>query len=455
MTTASVMEPTRPISPANAARTAPALDHIPAVAVERLLSALSSALDMAEGRTKGHALRVSYIASTLGRALGLSRAQCAAAGFAGLMHDIGVPHAATTLGDLGRGQEQQVFSGSPLQLPETLAARFDRGRVVAVVDALHEHAFEGATAVAALGFPPHVAEAVLCHHERHDGAGFPLGLAGADVPQLARLVAVADYADALLGSSPNPLLARRGLENGLREQSGQAFHPEVVDALITAARRDDFWIELHAADPLSLFLTAVGEESHPMSDAEVLRFTASFADIVDARNSHKRGHSRRVARHARALALAAGLPEPHARAVELSALLHDLGMLRVPNRILGKPEILTVEEMQLLHQHPLDTAEIVAAVPGWEAIAAWSAAHHERLDGRGYPDGLTEAEIPVESRILAIADVYAALTAHRPHRNALAPAEALSVMRAMSGITIDARLFAAFEALSPGAEPVG
>ncbi len=448
MTSAPAIEhsrhPAQPVGPRTLA-----LDHIPAVTVERLLSALSLALDLAEGRETGHALRVSYISASLAGALGLPRAQRVAAGFAGLLHDAGVPHASESLTDLARTQDHQVFSGSPLHAPGVLAARFHREHVATIVDALHEHTFEGATAVAALGFPPHVAEAVLCHHERHDGEGFPLGLAGNEVPQLARIVAVADYAESFLAAATNPLLARRNLENGLREQAGRAFHPQVVDALIAAARRDDFWIRYHDAEPSGLFITAVQDESDPMEAEEILRFVASFADIVDARSSHRRGNSRRVARHARALALAAGLPEAHARAVELAALLHDIGMLKVPSRILGKPEILTVDEMYLLHQHPRDTAEIVRAVPGWDAIADWTAAHHERLDGRGYPEGLAGEEIPFEARILAIADVYAALTASRPHRPALTQAEALAVMRRMAATTIDPALFTAFEELGP------
>ena len=96
------------------------------------------------------------------------------------------------------------------------------------------------------------------------------------------------------------------------------------------------------------------DDRHPMKDAAVLRTTAAFADIVDAPNSFKRGHSRRVAVQGRGLAAAMGLVEGHVRAVELAGLLHDIGILRVPNHIISKPEILTVDAMHLQRKHPAE-----------------------------------------------------------------------------------------------------
>jgi putative nucleotidyltransferase with HDIG domain len=424
-----------------------ALHAVPAVSVEQLLSAFSLALDLAEGRPKGHALRVCFIAAALAAELELPKAQRTAAYFAGLLHDIGVPHASESVSDLPRMYEQELFAGSPLHTPEALAQRFGRDRLTRIVDALHEHAFAGATAAAELGMPPPVAEAILCHHERHDGAGFPLGLTAHDVPVVARVVAVADYAEALLANERNPLLARRRLEVALREQAGRAFHPRVVEAMIAIARKDGFWLNYHNQELPILLLEMSGQPHKPMDEDTILRTAAAFADIADAKNTYKRGHSRRVAQLARRLALAVGLPEGRARAVELAGLLHDIGILRVPSRIIGKPEILTVEEMAMLHEHPAESAAIVRTIPAWAEIASWIAAHHERLDGRGYPEGLLDGEIAFEARILALADIYAALTADRPHRPAMTAEMAREVLRGMCGTNIDATLCTAFERL--------
>ncbi|MFN8558041.1 MAG: HD domain-containing protein [Dehalococcoidia bacterium] len=426
----------------------PALDYIPAVTVEELLAMFSLALDLAEGRAKGHALRVGFVAQALAQTLGMPTSQRLAALHAGLLHDIGAPHASESVSDLGRGFEHELFAGSPLLGPESLAGRIDSRRLVRVTDAFHEHAFDGATAAAALNLPPVVAEAILCHHERHDGGGFPLGLSGNEISPLARIVAVADFAESWLATSSNPLYARRALEPTLREIAGRAFHPQVVDALATLTRDDAFWLGFHGQQLLALITTPAREDIKPLAEPALLRTCATFADIVDARSSYKRGHSRRVALHARALAGAAGLAETHARTVELAGLLHDVGMLRVPVRLIGKPEILSVEEMSLLHAHPFETAEIIRAIPPWAPIAAWAGAHHERLDGRGYPDSLSADEIGIESRMLAIADIYEALTANRPHRPALPPADALRTMRGMAGVNVDPALLTLFEELS-------
>ncbi len=262
----------------------------------------------------------------------------------------------------------------------------------------------------------------------------------------------------LLTADPNPLFARRHLEAGMHDQAGRAFHPQVVDAVISVARRDDFWLGFFNQDLAGTIAEFAEAEPQPMSAAAMLRVSAVFADIADGKNTYKRGHSRRVAEHASALARALGLSGGHAMAVELAALLHDIGMLRVPSRIIGKPEILTVNEMSMLHEHPMESADIIRAVPGWAAIAPWVAAHHERLDGRGYPDGLTVADIPLEARILATADIYEALTADRPHRRAMAAPEALRVMGGMIGQNIDAIVFDAFqdvaETLAPSARDI-
>jgi putative nucleotidyltransferase with HDIG domain len=425
-------------------------EGIPAVSLEELLAALSQALDLAEGRDKGHALRVSYIAYATARAMGLSRAHGRTALLAGLLHDIGVPLASEAAGELGHGFEHTLFAGVPLRTPATILGVDDPRALGRAVEALHEHTFAGATAVAALGLPAGVAEAVLCHHEHYDGSGFPLRLFGAAIPPLGRIVAAADLTDSLLGADANPLLARRRVEAALREQSGRALHPQVVNALAGVVRRDDFWLGLYSGRLQDL----VTDLAHgaPLGSAEILRAVEAFAGIVETRSGHKRGHARRVAAVARRLAAALGLSDGHVQMVELAGLLHDLGMVRVPCHIIGKPEILTVDEMLLLHEHPLETAAIVATIPGWSAIAAWTAAHHERLDGRGYPQGLAGEEIPIEARIITAADIYAALTADRPQRGALTAAAALAAMREMAGTILDPVLPAALAGLD-GMEP--
>lgn len=423
---------------------------LPPVATSEMLAAFSMALDLAEGRQKGHALRVCYIASALARQLGMTLAQRSAVFYSALLHDAGVPHASETVKHLPRLYEQELFASAPLQGPDILAARVGVSYLGPITDAFHEHAYQGASAAAALGLPPSVAEAILCHHERHDGSGYPLGLSGSEVPIIARVVGVADYADGLLANESSPLMARRRMIEGLREQAGRAFHPQVVDSLVNVTRGDEFWLDFHNFGLPALIVEFGDIDGSTLNPAGMVRLASTFAGIVDAKAAYKRGHSRRVAGYASAVAEQMGFADDHARAIEVAALLHDIGMLRVPSRIIDKPEILTVQEMSILHEHPGESASIVGAIPGWGHIAAWTAAHHERLDGRGYPDQLSGSEIPIEARILALADVYGALTADRPHRAAHRPAAALAIMRGMIGQNIDPEVFAAFDSVAHG-----
>lgn len=416
-------------------------EGITAVSLNQFLGVVAQALDLAEGRPRSHALRVCYVACAVARHMNLARAQIATVFFAALLHDVGVPRAGERLGDLAHLSEHELFAVHPLHSADALAAQSGSAHGYSVVEALHDHAFEGASGVATLGLPAQVAEAVLYHHERHDGSGFPMGLAGGAIPLTARIVAVADYAEALVAVEPNPLLARRDLEAGLREQSGRTFHPEVVEALVAVTRRDDFWLGFHDRELLALIPQYSEIEGQPLGAPALLRLAAAFADIVDAKTTGKRGHARRVARCAAALAARLGFAPTRVEAVELAALLHDIGMLKVPRRVTGKPEILSMQDMALLREHALEGADILRAVPAWAPIAAWVAAHHERYDGRGYPAGLAGEEIPLEARILTVADIYEALTADRPHRPARTPMEALRAMGTMAGAEIDPLLF--------------
>ena len=139
-----------------------------------------------------------------------------------------------------------------------------------------------------------------------------------------------------------------------------------------------------------------------------------------------------------------GLPEPRLKLLRIAALLHDIGQLGVPERIMAKPGILSVDELEVLRQHPMHSREILATIPGLEEVAEWVGAHHEWSDGRGYPEGLLEPEIPVEARILAIADAYVSITSDRPHRRKMEPSEGVQRLRGAAGSQLDPDLLAIF-----------
>ena len=170
----------------------------------------------------------------------------------------------------------------------------------------------------------------------------------------------------------------------------------------------------------------------------------ALANALEARDRYTRGHSERVASLARGLALAAGLPASAADVVAQAGRLHDLGKIGVPEGVLRKPGPLSDEEWALMRQHPLTGAQILAPLEFFADGMLIVRHHHERFDGSGYPDGLRGLAIPIGARIVAVVDVYDALTSDRPYRPGLAHAVVVDRLRREAGRTLDGELVALF-----------
>src|SRR5262249_55830886 len=175
----------------------------------------------------------------------------------------------------------------------------------------------------------------------------------------------------------------------------------------------------------------------------------ALARAIDAKDQTAQTHIRRVQMYAAGLARALGLSEPDVQGVKTAALLHDIGKLAVPEHILSKPGPLTQEEFQKIRIHPQVGAEIIAAVPFPYPVAPLILSHHERWDGRGYPQGLKGEEIPLGARILTAVDYYDAVTTERPYHKALSHDGALGLMRHEAGKALDPRIVDKFIELLP------
>jgi HD-GYP domain-containing protein (c-di-GMP phosphodiesterase class II) len=176
-----------------------------------------------------------------------------------------------------------------------------------------------------------------------------------------------------------------------------------------------------------------------------------LANALEAKDAYTSGHSSRVSRLSRELALGAGLSRPASDTVAQAGLLHDLGKIGIPEAILRKPGALTPDEWEIMRRHPITSAQIVAPLEFFDQGAVILRHHHERYDGSGYPDGLRGEMIPIGARILAIADVYDALTSDRPYRNRLAHADAVRYLQQEGDRTLDGDLVRIFLGLFGGA----
>jgi putative nucleotidyltransferase with HDIG domain len=172
--------------------------------------------------------------------------------------------------------------------------------------------------------------------------------------------------------------------------------------------------------------------------AEMHRRTVeALALAIEAKDRVTGGHLRRVQRYAVAIGRRMGCEEKQIKALEIGALLHDIGKIAVPEALLLKPGRLTRQEFHQVAVHPQIGAEILAAVNFPFPVAELVHSHHERWDGSGYPRGLKGAEIPLTARILSVADCLDALISDRPYRSAFSLEEAMEVLRRGRGKTFD------------------
>ena len=272
--------------------------------------------------------------------------------------------------------------------------------------------------------------------EHWDGHGQPYGLSGTEIPLAARILCLSQTVEVFQSS--------RGASAACRlaaKRRGQWFDPGLVDALAAFRHDHDFWDSLtepdvSAVEPPDRVLTADENRLDLVADG--------FAAVIDAKSPWTHHHSERVAAISTGMAKVLGFDEPAVRELRRAALLHDIGKLSISNRILDKPGPLTSPERVRFKEHPLLGERILGRVSGFGSLAAVASAHHERLDGGGYPRGLAADQLTIPMRVLAVADVYEALISERPYRRAHTPKRALEMIRADVPSRLDAD---AFEAL--------
>ena len=424
--------------------------------MSEVIGGLSYALDLTEGQPPGHSLRCVWVAMWIGDRLGLRADALSDLYYTVLLKDVGCSSNAARLWELYGGDERTtkhdyktVDSQSLLQLGnfvlrhagpgEALRSRIQRVlRSVRLGDELAAELIQtrcerGASIVRRLGLGENVALGVHSLDEHWNGRGRAEGLVGEAIPLASRIALLAQIVDVFHAVGGRDAAARE-----VRRRSGAWFDPAVVEAFLAAARDPAFWGGL--ADPEIEGHVAALEPSERviLVDQERLdTISLAFADVVDAKSSFTGGHSRRVTRYADAVAAELGFGPARRRWLRRAALLHDIGKLGVSNGVLEKLGPLTDEEYAAVRRHAALTEVILERVAVFRDLAAVAAAHHERMDGRGYPKGLIGEAVPFDARILAVADVYDALSAARPYRGPMPVADALALMARDRGTAFD------------------
>lgn len=420
-----------------------------------ILSALSFALDLTEGAVPGHALRSCLLGMRLANELWLPAEQMASLYYALLLKDVGCSSNAARLCQiLGGGDERQVKAGVKLEdwtrperpklstlkllwtnvLPEGNAVERVAG-IVRIGMTQHRNNEEmitlrcdrGAHILRKLGLGDVAAEAVRGLDEHWDGSGYPECRTANSIPLESRILAIAQHLD-VFASEQGPDQAIKVLA----ERSGRWFEPALARIAEQLHRSGRLWSCALPNTPETETRQAVLDlapgQVHTLGASDIDLICEAFADVVDAKSSFTFRHSLGVTGAAESIAGQLGLSPERRQMVRRAALLHDIGKLRVPNSILDKPGKLDAAEWQVVQEHPRLTREILSRIGSFGELATIAGAHHEKLDGSGYPNHLTSTALPIEARIIAVADVYGALTEDRPYRAGLSHEEAMAIL---------------------------
>ncbi len=229
----------------------------------------------------------------------------------------------------------------------------------------------------------------------------------------------------------------RGAAETVKERRGTWFDPHLADVLLSLESDAAFWGEVGGAGDLeSLLRHEPQERTLTADDSRLDRVAEGFARVVDAKSPWTFRHSEGVAAAAVGIAQVLGLPPDDVRQLRRAGLLHDLGKLGVSNLILDKPAKLTDDERLTMQKHSSLSEKILRRVSCFAELADWAWAHHERLDGRGYPRGLKDDQLPTAVRVLVVVDIFDALSAARPYREAQPLEKVLGILRKDAGTAV-------------------
>lgn len=431
------------------------------VRIAELVATLSYAADLGLGQPMEHCLRQTVIALRLADLAGADATEREATYYLGLLmnaycHADASEQAQWFADDISfKGDSYEFLTMNTAQTAAFLMRRLgshgkplDRVRRLAafpingprtIESWLTTHSSLGSAFAARIGLGDAAVTAMKQAYEQWDGKGAPAHLRGADISLASRCVQFA---------GPIEVMARRhgvpGATATARKHAGSLFDPDLAELFVL--RSTEVLADLATAASWNAVLEAEPRLTRRVAGAELDDVLEAMADLVDLKSPYLAGHSRGVANLAAEAAKLSGLPEAEQVKLYRAGLLHDLGRLGVSNAIWDKQGSLSDVEHDRVALHPYLTDKMLLGIPALAPSREIAARHHERLDGSGYPRGVTAASLTPADRILAAADVYHAMTEPRPHRPPRTAGDAAAQLRSevragrLDGDAVDAVL---------------
>ena len=357
---------------------------------------ISEALDLVSPDVNHHHKRVAYIAYSLAREMSLEDEEVFDLVMAATVHDIGA-----------FSQRERLII---------------HGRAPAEDFNFNDHATVGYLLMRT--FPPFKALADMVRYHHH----FYRGLDG-PVPRGAYIINLADKIAIAIDDEREILEQVRSIVDAVKNGP---YWPEAVEAFLLLAEREHFWLDARSSDVDRLLAPRIQPMRRVMGFDMLLSFAKMMAQMIDFRSRFTATHSSGVAAVALDLTGLFEFSPRECRLMEISGYLHDLGKLAVPNEILDKPGKLGYEDVNVMRKHTYHTYQVLSRIRGLEDVTRWAAYHHERLDGRGYPFHIGAEDFTKLARIMAVADIFTAITEDRPYRVGMERDSAMKVLNSMA-----------------------
>ncbi|MDD5132530.1 MAG: HD domain-containing protein [bacterium] len=364
-----------------------------------LVLSFSDALDLASPELVQHQIRTAYIAWELAKKTGMDRGDIENLVIAALIHDVG---ALTAEEKINLHEADTIMTEPHCILGESLLKNVPVFAAAARIIRLHHQKWQD--------WMPVVENPLTAQ---------------------AQILNLSDYVERSINRSRYILHQDRGIIERVSQLAETDIQSGIIDIFKDVAKREDFWLTITSPRIYSLLYHEATYRSIVLDLSDLKSVSEIFRNLIDFRSRFTATHSAGVSTSAALLARYFGLTEWEIELMEITGNLHDLGKLMVPNSILEKQDKLTSEEFAIMKQHTYFTYMTLCTVNGLEEIAEWAAFHHEKLDGSGYPFHLRANKLSMISRILAVADIFTALTEDRPYRAGMSLTEAMTIIKDM------------------------
>ncbi len=369
-----------------------------------LVLSISEATDLVDRELNNHNKRVAFTSLNIADSMGLSNNFRYSLIIAGLLHDIGSFSLTERHETLKYDYRPKYDTSNHSYIGYTLLKDFDPLIEIAPIIKYHHHLWKD---IEDLELPE-------------------------NIKLSTQIIHIADRIDVLIDKNKDVLGQVDDICRIIRNDSRIRYKPEIAEEIVDSKDKEYFWLDAVSQPEISTFMEKLGYLPLDFELDNIGKFANMFSHIIDFRSPFTATHSSGVTGVAEFLSKTMGFSENETYMMKIAGYLHDLGKLAVPVEILDKAASLNTEEFRIIRSHTYHTYRILENITNLETINSWAAFHHETLDGQGYPFHLDKSELSLGSRIMAVADIFTAITEERPYRKGMDKREGLKILNNMA-----------------------